>query len=138
MGCKDRVGVVVRSHAPQQVDARRMYRKLKMRSRQTRTFFCSFIGPFVPIQPLTETDNLNIREHYLEGPCIQEYMTEHLLPSKYVLIPDIIKPSIFIEDNPLFMASLEEHHCVTRGGDGADPRVLLQQADGVVAVYSTE
>lgn len=141
----DKVALVVRRYAGQQLPARQLYARARLCGRRTRRMCVASTGQEIRIDPLTTAavGRREAAEMYMEqdASVVREALLHHhgaapLDQSSWRLTS--MAPSEFAATNRSLMQRLRTCHDPQYGGDGEDADVIVARAERVLAVYERE
>jgi ribosomal protein S18 acetylase RimI-like enzyme len=138
----DRVALVVRRHAPQQMPARELYAhaglkfKRRRRLRVARTGEDAGIAPVLARDASTRDDVEGYMEQEAEVVRTRLHVrgTRRLGPRSNRKI-EAVPPKEFLATHRAFMQRIVGCHSPYNGGDGADARAIVKNAEFVLCAY---
>ena len=136
----DRVALVVRRHAPQQLPARGLYAQAGLTFKRRRRL--RIAGKDAAIAPLLARDasTKNEIEGYMEQEAAVVRERLHARGTRYLGARDrrkirVVPTKEFLATHRAFMQRVASCHNPLNGGDGADARAIVKNAEFVICLY---
>ena len=138
----DRVALVVRRHAPQQAAARGLYAQAGLQFKRRRRLRVARTGEDAAIAPLLARDasTKNEIEGFMEADAESVRTRLWARGTAYLGARErrrfsAMPPKEFLATHRAFMTRIQGCHDPLNGGDGADARAIIKNAELVIVAY---